>query len=124
MGCGSSTPAAGSSNDGKKNDIHRPHVTRSKAEAVPLDDTSKLPTGIQLTGGLKLRELGLLGQGVKVAVIDSGMDHSHPGFQGKVVDCKWYRKGTPLIEDDHGTHVGQVSKTSERDVLEIGTLPV
>jgi len=39
-------------------------------------------------------------------VIDSGIDASHPGFHGCVNSEKqWYRYGTSLDHDDHGTHV-------------------
>jgi subtilisin family serine protease len=58
-----------------------------------------------LTGGEKLRAEGLTGKGIKVAVIDSGVDDTHPGFNGKVVQQQWFRWGTPLSDDDHGTHV-------------------
>merc|ERR1712038_1024720 len=58
-----------------------------------------------LTGGAKLRKDGLTGKGVKVAVIDSGVDAAHRGFQGRVTRKVWFRGGTPLSEDDHGTHV-------------------
>lgn len=81
----------------------RPHVTKSATSTVP--DEQHLPLGVQLTGGARLRSLGLLGQGVKVAVIDSGIDKDHKAFGGKVVEQKWYRSGEPLSESDHGTHV-------------------
>lgn len=64
-----------------------------------------LPEGIKITGGVKLRDQGYTGKGVKVAVIDSGVDKDHPGFNGKVVKQEWYRSGTPLSRDYHGTHV-------------------
>lgn len=64
-----------------------------------------LPQGIKLTGGVKLRDAGYTGIGVKVAVIDSGIDETHPGFNGKVTRKQWYRDGTPLSQDFHGTHV-------------------
>jgi major intracellular serine protease len=64
-----------------------------------------LPEGIKITGGVKLRDAGYTGKGVKVAVIDSGVDKDHPGFNGKVVKQEWYRFGTPLSRDYHGTHV-------------------
>lgn len=84
--------------------ISKPYVVRSAASPIPAGDEN-LPVGIQLTGGPRLRSMDLRGQGVKVAVIDSGVDKDHPGFHGKVVHQTWYRKGTPLSEDDHGTHV-------------------
>ena len=81
--------------------IVKPSV--SKAVASKVND--ELPYGIKLTGGIKLRKNGLTGKGVKVAVIDSGVDSAHTGFNNKVVKNMWLRYGSPLSEDDHGTHV-------------------
>eukprot|EP00554_Chaetoceros_debilis_P012477 CAMPEP_0194121864 /NCGR_PEP_ID=MMETSP0150-20130528/48711_1 /TAXON_ID=122233 /ORGANISM="Chaetoceros debilis, Strain MM31A-1" /LENGTH=347 /DNA_ID=CAMNT_0038814499 /DNA_START=140 /DNA_END=1180 /DNA_ORIENTATION=+ len=67
-----------------------------------------LPLGIRLTGGEKLREDGLTGKGVKVAVIDSGVANWHPNFDRKVVEQVWFRRGGSLSSTpgaDHGTHV-------------------
>lgn len=68
-------------------------------------DPNKLPLGARLHGARKLREDNLTGAGVRVAVIDSGIDYAHPGFHDKVRVKRWFRHGTPLEEDDHGTHV-------------------
>eukprot|EP00532_Pseudo-nitzschia_australis_P017545 CAMPEP_0168269908 /NCGR_PEP_ID=MMETSP0141_2-20121125/14596_1 /TAXON_ID=44445 /ORGANISM="Pseudo-nitzschia australis, Strain 10249 10 AB" /LENGTH=163 /DNA_ID=CAMNT_0008210621 /DNA_START=97 /DNA_END=586 /DNA_ORIENTATION=+ len=77
---------------------------------LPPDDynamnPNRLPMGARLHGANKLRRDGLTGQGVRVAIIDSGIDHTHPGFHDKVRTKRWFRHGTPLLEDDHGTHV-------------------
>eukprot|EP00553_Chaetoceros_curvisetus_P001087 CAMPEP_0204612538 /NCGR_PEP_ID=MMETSP0717-20131115/632_1 /ASSEMBLY_ACC=CAM_ASM_000666 /TAXON_ID=230516 /ORGANISM="Chaetoceros curvisetus" /LENGTH=364 /DNA_ID=CAMNT_0051624667 /DNA_START=51 /DNA_END=1145 /DNA_ORIENTATION=+ len=64
-----------------------------------------VPVGVLLHGGRKLRKEGLTGKGVKVAVIDSGVDADHPEFGDQVKQTVWYRRGTPLSRDDHGTHV-------------------
>ena len=66
-----------------------------------------LPLGIRLTGGEKLRTEGKTGQGVRVAVIDSGVDKDHPEFNGRVLKQMWFKAGTPLSEGraNHGTHV-------------------
>lgn len=66
---------------------------------------NNLPLGALLTGAAKLLEEGLTGKGVKVAVIDSGVDADHDGFNGRVTKQMWFRYGTPLSSDDHGTHV-------------------
>ena len=95
MGCCFSSSAT--------NGIHIPTVVRQKTTEKP--NEAKLPLGVILTGGQKLRQQQLTGQGVKVAVIDSGIDKDHPGFGGKVTRKMWYRSGTPLSKDDHGTHV-------------------
>lgn len=63
---------------------------------------TSIAPGIRLTGGEKLREEGLTGKGVKVGVIDDGIDADHPGFEGKVVQQVWWHGGGGL---SHGTHV-------------------
>ena len=86
-------------------EIQLPKVTKAKASDIDISNTDDLPLGIKLTGGIKLREKGLTGKGVKVAVIDSGVDAAHTGFDGKVTKQMWFRAGSPLSQDDHGTHV-------------------
>lgn len=85
--------------------IKAPKVTRSDTDETIDRKKNRIPLGVKLTGGLKLRKEGLTGKGVKVAVIDSGVDEQHPGFDGRVTQQRWFRSGTPLSEDDHGTHV-------------------
>jgi subtilisin family serine protease len=75
--------------------ITRPYVQRKPGRS-PDEHEGELPLGILLTGGEKLRAEGLTGKGIKVAVIDSGVDDTHPGFNGKVVQQQWFRWGTPL----------------------------
>jgi subtilisin family serine protease len=93
---------------------HPPRVIRKKVgggmfsmSRAKYDSSSstKLPVSVLLHGGHRLREKSMTGLGVKVAVIDSGIDKSHPGFHGQVKKQVWLRSGTPLTEDDHGTHV-------------------
>jgi subtilisin family serine protease len=90
--------------------IVRPRVVRKPASAEQMDVEDEaffdnLPVGVKLTGADKLRTAGLNGKGVRVAVIDSGVDADHTGFHGQVKQQVWFRYGTPLSEDDHGTHV-------------------
>ena len=94
----------------KEDSISRPKVVRKPASAEQMDVEDEaffdnLPLGVKLTGADKLRAAGLNGKGVRVAVIDSGVDADHTGFHGQVKQQVWHRYGTPLSEDDHGTHV-------------------
>ena len=93
----------GKRNDTDGDEIHCPHVVRQKTSKSISEH--HLPEGVVLIGGEKLHREGLTGTNVKVAVIDSGVDQNHPGFHGKVKKQVWLRSGTPLDEDDHGTHV-------------------
>jgi hypothetical protein len=42
-------------------------------------DINKLPLGVRLHGAVQLRRQNLEGQNIRIAVIDSGIDSSHPG---------------------------------------------
>jgi subtilisin family serine protease len=103
-----SGPIPNSQNVNVEYSMKRPYVKRSSSYSItPVDatDPSTLPFSVILHGALKLRDANLLGQSIRVAVIDSGLDKDHPGFNNKVKRQVWYRKGTPLSQDDHGTHV-------------------
>jgi Subtilase family/PhoD-like phosphatase len=93
----------GRTNSTKNPEILRPSVFRAAPTSEV--DEERLPLSVIVTGGRKLRSEGLNGKGVRVAVIDSGVDQNHPGFRGQVKKQIWLRSGTPLEEDDHGTHV-------------------
>jgi major intracellular serine protease len=86
----------------KQSIMNRPYVVRGQGASV---SASKLPEGALLHGAEKLRAAKLDGSGVRVSVIDSGIEKDHPAFEGVVRKQKWYLSGTPLSEDDHGTHV-------------------
>ncbi len=81
-----------------------PAFTRASYGGIA-PSSNNLPLGIKLHGGEKLRAEELTGKGVKVAVIDSGVAAGHPGFKDQVVEQVWYRRGSSLMKDDHGTHV-------------------
>jgi subtilisin family serine protease len=58
-------------------------------------------------GAPRLREMGLTGAGVTVAVLDSGVKLDHPDFAGRIAESKDFTGVDPSGEDlaGHGTHV-------------------
>ena len=74
--------------DDKEDDaIVEPSVVREASlEPLVIDDSffDNLPFGVKITGADKLRAEGLTGKGVRVAVIDSGVDARHSGFHGQI----------------------------------------
>ncbi|MFJ5707707.1 S8 family serine peptidase [Streptomyces sp. NPDC093105] len=57
-------------------------------------------------GTPKAWEAGLTGKGVKVAVLDTGVDVSHPDLAGRVAESKSFIEGQEVADrDGHGTHV-------------------
>jgi subtilisin family serine protease len=53
---------------------------------------------------------GLRGQGMTVAVVDSGIDNRHPLLEGKVIDGYNFIDDTPNFRDEtgHGTHIAGI----------------
>ncbi len=56
----------------------------------------------------KVRELGLKGKGIKVAIIDTGIDETHPDFGGRIIATKSFVGGSARDDNGHGTHVAGV----------------
>lgn len=59
-----------------------------------------------IVGAPQAWDLGYTGKGVKVAVVDSGIDGSHPDFEGRIAEFKDFVGGKTTAYDDfgHGTH--------------------
>ena len=65
-----------------------------------------LDTGAGIVGAPEVWESNLTGKGVKVAVVDSGIDGSHPDFKGRIIGWKDIvaNKNQPYDDFGHGTH--------------------
>ncbi|WP_418153754.1 S8 family peptidase [Actinoalloteichus caeruleus] len=70
--------------------------------AQPLDEESNAQVGAP-----EAWESGYTGEGVTIAVLDSGYDPEHPDFEGAVTEAVNFvdPEGAALDEDGHGTHV-------------------
>jgi subtilisin family serine protease len=69
--------------------------------------SDKIPAGVWLMGAPMLWQQGVTGAGVRVGVIDSGIDDSHRDLRGKVVLRRDYVNDgvSPTRFHPHGTHV-------------------
>jgi subtilisin family serine protease len=66
-----------------------------------------------IRAGNEARALGVTGRGVTVAVVDSGVDATHPDFEGRVkAALRWGGeewRDSPVDLDGHGTHVAGIA---------------
>ncbi|TDL71018.1 hypothetical protein E2R56_18470 [Rhodococcus qingshengii] len=110
--------------------IEPPSLADSKGKPGTPDAPQSTPTGdpVSFLGVDKLHEEGITGEGIKVAVIDTGVDYNHPdlkdAYKGgydfvnndsdpmEATHEEWKKSGTPEFSangsayyTDHGTHV-------------------
>jgi serine protease AprX len=59
-----------------------------------------------IVGAPQSRDLGYTGKGVKVALVDTGIDGTHPDLKGRITEFKDFVLGKTTAYDDfgHGTH--------------------
>jgi serine protease AprX len=67
------------------------------------------------------QDLAVNGRGIKVAILDSGIDGNHPALQGKVVDEVSMVNEPVSAPGDHGTHVA--GTVASNDAINGGIAP-
>jgi subtilisin family serine protease len=74
------------------------------AEALAVfNDTAAFTWGLQATGVTRTR---FTGRGIRVAVLDTGLDLNHPDFRGRSITPQSFVPGVVSVQDghSHGTH--------------------
>jgi serine protease AprX len=56
----------------------------------------------------KVWEAGFKGTGIKVAVVDTGIDAAHPDFAGRIIATKSFVGDSADDDNGHGTHVAGI----------------
>ena len=86
----------------------RQGMTGSPSEGSDIEGIASFSDSDESTWGLKATEVDvstLSGRGVKVAVLDTGMDLNHPDFVGRTIVSKSFIPGEAVDDrNGHGTH--------------------
>ena len=90
--------------------IKRPFVREiwPDSNGTPTLDQSVKDIGADKVHNPPSGGLGVTGEGVRVAVVDTGIDQSHPEFRGRVIDQRQDPLNNTGIVNDHGTHVAGI----------------
>lgn len=94
------------------------------------ENASEIPQGIQMINAPYLWEAGKKGEGVVVAIIDTGCQTNHPDLAGRIVGGRNftsdYSKDPNKYEDNngHGTHVAGTIAAIENNAGVVGAAPL
>ncbi|RPA81822.1 subtilisin-like protein [Ascobolus immersus RN42] len=101
--------------------VRRIHLPTYQIESV---DSGSKWTSHANTGVLEMHKKGILGEGVTVGVIDSGVDYTHPAFgsSGKIGPTNTIIAGDDFVGDDYrGEEDGPVPDNDPMDCQGHGT---
>jgi subtilisin family serine protease len=79
-----------------------PLAEAAVAAAAQFNDNAQFTWGLQAT---RVNTSHFSGQGIRVAVLDTGLDFQHPDFQGRVIQQQSFVQGETAADGyGHGTH--------------------
>jgi len=100
-------------------------VIEPDGEVVAVDLELDKSWGVKRIGGGVVQSNGYKGTGVKVAVLDTGIDYTHPDLDSNVVGGWDFvnNDNDPQDDNGHGTHVAGTIGAKDNDFGVVGVAP-
>lgn len=83
---------------------------RADVEVIWYDEPvhTMLDQSVPLIGAPMVWNQGIRGAGIKVGIVDTGIDPNHPDFAGRIAQMKDFTGQGPSDNNGHGTHVAGI----------------
>ncbi len=71
-----------------------------------------LNNSVPQISGPRVWQAGFKGSGIKIAIVDTGIDPNHPDFSGRIIATKSFVGDSAVDDNGHGTHVAGITAGS------------
>jgi len=105
--------------------MRNPNVTYIEPVIEVYAVTQTVPWGVERIGAPTVHDGGNKGEGVKVAIIDSGIDYTHQDLDGNYKGGKDFVNNDdfPMDDNGHGTHVAGTVAAEDNGFGVVGVAP-
>ncbi|MDP3899816.1 MAG: S8 family peptidase [bacterium] len=107
--------------------LKNPRVTNIELDGTVYAIDAELDNtwGVKRIGSETVHSSGNTGDGVKVAIIDSGIDYTHPDLDANYISGYDFVNGDsdPMDDNGHGTHVSGTVAAEDNDTGVVGAAP-
>jgi subtilisin len=102
-----------------------PNVELIEQDAIAQITGETIPWGIERVNAPDTQALGFDGNGIKVAIIDTGVDYNHPDLTANYLGGYDYvnSDSNPMDDHSHGTHVAGTVLGIDNDIGVLGAAP-
>ncbi|TAN28919.1 MAG: protease [Castellaniella sp.] len=86
---------------------HQKRVVKPLKRAAPDSPTDTATWGIRAVGAEASKQTG---KGIRIAILDTGLDLTHPDFAGRAIESRSFVSGQPVQDGNgHGTHCAGIA---------------
>ncbi len=86
------------------------YASASKKKSITYSDNAVSTWGLQVTAAINAIAPHSTGKGIRIAILDTGFNMSHPDFTGRIKGSKSFVQNSPIEDGNgHGTHCAGIA---------------